>query len=126
MKWQSISTQSEKQSRDRSLPKYRLSDNNLAIEKGRYKKAWLPREQRICGHCTTDEVETEMHFLLYCPKYEKIRQQYFRIFSNKIPNFSLHNDNEKLAYILGEGQHSRIAAKYVAACHTLRDSEDIH
>ena len=125
MNWQSIFTQSEIQSRDRFLTKYRLSDHSLAIEKGRYKKAWLPRDQRICGHCTTGEVETEMHFLLHCPKYEEIRQQYFSIFAKKVPNFSFQNDNEKLAHILGEIQNCNVAAKYVAECHTLRDSENI-
>ena len=107
------------------LTKYRLSGHSLAVEKGRYKKTWLPRDQRICGHCTTDEVETEMHFLLHCPKYEQIRQQYFLIFAKEVPNFYLQNDNEKLSHILGERHSCKVAAKYVAACHTLRDSESI-
>ena len=50
------------------LTNYRLSDHSLAIEKGRHKKCWLPKEQRICGNCTTGEVKTEMHFLLHCEK----------------------------------------------------------
>ena len=105
------------------LTKYRLSDHSLAVEKGRYKQAWLPREQRLCGHCTTGEVETEMHFLLYCPKFEQIRKGYFLQFSNKIANFSSLKDCDKLAQLLGEGLAAPLAAKYVAACHDMRDRE---
>ena len=49
----------------RILTKYRLSDHQLAIETGRYRQTWLPREERVCAHCSTGEVETEMHFLLH-------------------------------------------------------------
>ena len=42
----------------RILTKYRLSDHTLAIERGRYKKSWLAKEEGICGPCKTGEVET--------------------------------------------------------------------
>ncbi len=32
----------------RILTKYRLSEHRLAIETGRHRKSWLPREQRVC------------------------------------------------------------------------------
>ncbi|KAI2649186.1 Mevalonyl-coenzyme A hydratase sidH [Labeo rohita] len=48
------------------LTKYRLSDHQLAIEKGRHKKTWLPKEERICNECRSGAVETEEHFLLHC------------------------------------------------------------
>ncbi|KAI4885658.1 hypothetical protein NFI96_003646 [Prochilodus magdalenae] len=35
------------------LTKYRLSDHSLAIERGRYRQSWLPKEERRCGHCKT-------------------------------------------------------------------------
>ena len=44
------------------LTKHRLSDHTLAT--GRHNRSWQPKENRICGHCTTGETETEMHFLL--------------------------------------------------------------
>ncbi|MGH0192693.1 UNVERIFIED_CONTAM: hypothetical protein FKN15_021413 [Acipenser sinensis] len=69
------------------LTKYRLSDHSLAIEKGRHRQTWLPKEERLCGHCETGEVETEMHFLLQCNKYSEKRQTYFRKFANSLPNF---------------------------------------
>ncbi len=45
------------------LTKYRLSDHQLAIERGRHKKTWLPKEERICNECRSGSVETEEHFL---------------------------------------------------------------
>ncbi len=65
----------------RILTKYRLSEHRLAIETGRHRKSWLPREQRVCVHCETGEIET--HFLLHCHKYISIRNIYF----NKLTNF---------------------------------------
>ena len=39
-----------------SLTKYRLSDHNLAVETGRHRKTWLPREHRMCGHFQAEKV----------------------------------------------------------------------
>ena len=44
------------------LTKFRISDHNLEIELGRYKK--VPRNQRICTVCYV--LEDEKHFFLYC------------------------------------------------------------
>ena len=38
------------------LTKYRMSDQTLAIEKGRHKVR--PKEYRICGHCTSENRKT--------------------------------------------------------------------
>ncbi|KAF7665457.1 hypothetical protein LDENG_00143140 [Lucifuga dentata] len=85
------------------LTKYRLSDHSLAIETGRHRKSWLPPEDRICSHCMTGEVETEMHFLLKCNKYKHIRIEYFNKLNSIIPNFTELHDSEKLKIVLGEG-----------------------
>ena len=76
----------------RILTKYRLSDHSLALETGRLRQSWLPREDRVCGHCRTGEVETEVHFLLNCPRYEPIRTQYFNkiIYINLIKLYKYH------------------------------------
>ena len=105
------------------LTKYRLSDHNLAIETGRHRKTWLPKEQRICGHCQAEKVETEEHFLLHCKKYENLRQTFFTNLKQSIPNFEDILDNDKLAIILGEGPSAALAAQYVLKCHNLRDSK---
>lgn len=30
----------------------RLSEHNLAVERGHHRQTWLPREERLCTHCT--------------------------------------------------------------------------
>ena len=106
------------------LTKYRLSDHNLALEIGRRRQSWLPREQRICGHCTAGEVETEVHFLLQCDKYSKIRETHFNTFAQVIPGF-LDLDTERLLSVLlgQQGHTAALAAKYVSECHRQRDIE---
>ena len=104
------------------LTKYRLSDHSLAIETGRHKKSYLPPEQRLCGHCSTAEVETEAHFILKCGKYNDIRLEYYRKFELLIPNFTVLDDYDKQNILLGEGPAAHLAAQYVTACHKLRDT----
>ena len=98
-------------------------DHSLAIDKGRHKKSWLPKEQRVCGHCMTGEVDTEMHFILHCNKYFLQRHHYLDEFNKCIANFKTLAQQEKLAIILGEDSSTcRLAAGFVASLHNVRDS----
>jgi hypothetical protein len=47
----------------------------LNIERGRYNKPKIPREERFCKLCT--EVEREEHFLISYHKYKDIRKTFF-------------------------------------------------
>ena len=58
----------------KTLTKFRCSDHNLEIERGRHKK--LKCEDRICRLCNSG-IETELHFLQDCPKYDSLRNRYF-------------------------------------------------
>ena len=105
------------------LTRYRLSDHKLAIETGRHKKSWQPKESRTCDHCLTGEVETEMHFLLQCEAFKDTRNLYFNKFNHIIPNFKDLNETSKINFLLGEGDRTYLAAQYVQTCHNLRGSE---
>ena len=59
--------------RRKSLTRYRLIEHSMAIEKGRHRQTWLPREDRLCSHCTHNQLETELHFLTSCQSYKDIR-----------------------------------------------------
>ena len=59
--------------------KLRVSNHDLMIERGRYHKPKVPREQRLCFFCRdigNKQVEDEMHFLCECPAYEIFREQF--------------------------------------------------
>ena len=55
--------------------KFRLSNHNLMIEKGRH--MGLKVEERVPPYCT-NVVEDEIHFLLECDTYSAIRETFLR------------------------------------------------
>ena len=58
------------------LTKLRISNHKLNIETGRYKKPFIPRENRLCDMCN-DRVEDEAHFMFECPSLKEIRKNSF-------------------------------------------------
>ena len=57
------------------LTKFRLSDHELNIEKGRHKD--IKRQERFCPCCSLKkQIENETHFLLECPYYNNLRQEF--------------------------------------------------
>ena len=73
------------------ITKIRCSDHSLQIEKGRHRN--IPRTERKCKLCSTDEIETEKHFLLKCNKYELLKNNYNIAEYNTISEF--FNDMDK-------------------------------
>ena len=60
---------------DRSvLAKIRISAHKLTVKKGRY--TGIPRHDRICKVCNTGSIENEQHFLLECPAYKLLREDF--------------------------------------------------
>ena len=105
------------------LTRYRLSEHSLAIEKGRHRQTWIPREDRLCTHCTQNEVETELHFLTTCPLYQDIRDTYFPQITTTQGQFENMTNDEKLPYLLGEVQQcANTAARFVSCCDKKRIS----
>ncbi len=80
------------------LTKYRLSDHQLAIERGRHKKTWFPKEERICNECRSGSVETEEHFLLHCDKYTSLRDALYSQIQQIIPEFQSLQEHEKICF----------------------------
>ena len=56
------------------ISKFRCSDHKLEIEVGRHKKG--PRDERYCKF-SPKEIETESHFLSFCPTYQDLRVKFF-------------------------------------------------
>merc|ERR1712082_560463 len=84
------------------LTKYRIGDHSLAIETGRHRQTWIPREDRWCSSCPQGEVETELHFLLHCNKYKEIRASFSSKVNQKYKEFETITDTSALQYFLGE------------------------
>ena len=61
----------------RQLSRFRLSNHNLCIEKGRHSKPKMPVEKRLCVVCKTNQIEDEFHFLCVCKAYQDLRDEFF-------------------------------------------------
>ena len=71
------------------LTRFRISNHDLAIEKGRHTYPKTPLSERYCKHCNTNSIEDEIHFLLVCPKYKYQRENFLAKIN--IPNTSTAN-----------------------------------
>ena len=84
-----------------NITKFRLSDHNLPIERGRYLKPKLSRDMRICNICKVG-VGDEFHVLFQCQNNE-VRNLH-DVFMARIniisPQISKLQDNDKFLYFL--------------------------
>jgi hypothetical protein len=87
--------------------RFRVNGYPLAFQSHKLKNKKTPRSQRLCEACKhmhhDPVVEDDMHFLLECPVYNSIRNQYPSIFSNgSLPSIILNNSDQAL---LGKALH---------------------
>ena len=57
----------------------RISAHELKIERDWYKKPYVERFQRICGKCSSNQTEDELHLIINCPLYIDNREIMFNI-----------------------------------------------
>ena len=101
---------------DRSaVTKLRISAHKLFIERGRYIRPPLDRNERICSHCLINKkahIEDEFHALIVCPKYCEKRKVIFNSVECICPNFKDLDDYEKFIFIMSaEGQISKLVSQ---------------
>ena len=92
----------------RKLTRFRLSAHRLRIEIGRYECArkkgkqnkGTPRQDRLCLHCCSDEIEDEEHFLFNCTKFSDDRSQFINAINDKCANYNQLQVCEKLIWLL--------------------------
>ena len=83
----------------KAIARIRTSAHSLAIETGRYSRPVIPADKRFCRFCP-DEVENEIHFMLFCEKYDDSRKALIQEIECINPNFRTFNDNEKFIYLM--------------------------
>ena len=101
---------------------YRVSSHKLNIERGRYSRPKVPREERICKFC--NEVESESHFILFCKTYDTFRDRLLKEFD--IDKLKLCKDKEfdTLKLILNPRNRAQatMLSKYLSKALEIRDS----
>ena len=108
------------------MSRFRLSNHQLMIEKGRYARPKIEREQRFCYNCL-DKIEDETHFVINCPVYNTEREKLFEICRNKskgkILFDSIPTEKQKLIFVMTSDDVDIINgfANYLKHCFRKRD-----
>ncbi len=106
---------------------YRLTDHQLEIEKGRYKKEWKPRELQVCKHCSSEETETEVNFLLCCLLYQTARDAFLQQIKAADLSCQGKTRDKLMKLCLGEEPNfMHLVAKYVSLCHDIRGKNEMN
>ena len=64
----------------------RLSAHTLHIQTGRYGRNRIPRSERYCIYCRSNDIEDEYHFIIKCQCFEDLRKKYIKKHYYKRPN----------------------------------------
>ena len=102
-----------------SMTKFRLSNHNLMIEKGRHRN--LDRTMRICLFCTA--VEDEIHFLTKCETFRHLRSSLLHNVEQKlnIRNLKYMEGRSLLKLLLEKEEIAQLVAKYLTKSFELRE-----
>ena len=100
----------------------RISAHQLAIEKDRYAKPFIPRGQRLCRICSKSQaIEDEKHFLLECCAYEKERQNTLAEIYKIYPQIEKLNTLDKFIYLMtAEGNICQKVSKFCYDSYEVR------
>ncbi len=69
----------------------------MNLEVGRFKN--IPEDERLCELCELNEVESESHFLLYCPLHDELRTPLFTEMSVKNPEIFWCSDDDRMDWL---------------------------
>ena len=100
-----------------SMTKFRLSNHQLMIEKGRYSN--LDKEQRFCPFCP-DSIEDEKHFLTECKAYKNERRIFYTDIEKDYRPFILKNGSEKMIFLLSNKNMIKKTSRFIYECTQLR------
>ena len=112
-----------KNTKDRIMfTKFRLSNHNLMIEKGRHRN--IDKSLRFCPFCP-NIVEDEIHFLIKCKCtcYSAARDVLFKtvVEENKVPNFIYLETREQFKILLTHPDVVQHTAQYITKTMAIRD-----
>jgi hypothetical protein len=103
-----------------AICKIRVSAHPLMIERGRHLN--IPRTERYCLLCKSNQIEDEKHFLLPCKKFNTQRNIFNEKISNILENASYRNDNNKISFLFNNKSYSilRLTSCFISNCLNIR------
>ena len=110
-----------KLSERKELVKLRIGNHKLRIETGRYDQ--IPRVNRLCPICASNQIEDESHFLIYYNKYSILRNKFYRKIEHIIPNFKQLPLLQAISDLMTSSDHyiNIQLTKYISSCFDLRN-----
>ena len=105
-----------------SFTRFRLSAHWLPIERGRYKKPIIPRDERLCYFCNT-EVGNEFHALMKCnsSQLKSIRSELFPKIIKIDPYIGSLNETQQFYYLMKGSNMSLVplVSKWTHLCNKI-------
>lgn len=107
-----------------ALTRFRVSNHDLLIEKGRHFRPKIEREDRKCFLCK-DHIEDERHFITKCPLYKNERILLYRTINENSIFFEAFSDEQKFLFIMTNENENVIngLAKFVSNSMNAREKE---
>ena len=98
--------------------KFKVSNHKLMIELGRYQRNHIPRENRLCPLCTSNQVENESHFLLQCSRYSFQGDNFLNEINEIIPDFERKSTSESIKLLMNSDNHrvTKLVMKFISSC----------
>ena len=91
------------------------------IELGRYNQ--IPKDNRACPICGSNQIEDEIHFLFHCPKYSSIRNEFYKKMQFQLPNIKFLPINELIIKLMNTPNYfiNIYLVKFISSCFDLRN-----
>ena len=96
---------------------FRLGILPLSIETGRYQD--IPIEYRYCLYCNQDCIESEIHFMLYCDRYNFLRYELFNEVRSKCISIDYIEPEDKVKILMSE-EFLKFTIKFIYDSFMLR------
>ena len=110
-----INTLNNSQERQ-SFARFCTNNHDLIIEKGRHSKPKVPRGDRMCNLCNSNEIEDEIHFLFQCSRYEILLRSFL---ANNL-NYLINPLIMTHTLTIKNKNSIHCTAKYITNCTLLR------
>ena len=82
-----------------SVVKLRSGNHDLRIETGRHCVPKIPENVRICQHCSSNNIENELHFIFDCSLHSHARERLFDDITFKYPIFTNLSTTDKTLFL---------------------------
>ena len=104
--------------------KFKVSNHKLMIELGRLQRNHIPRENRLCPLCKSNQVENESHFLFQCSRYSFQRDTFLNKINEIIPDFERKSTSESIKLLMNSDDHrvNKLVIKFISSCTNIRDT----